>query len=464
MSMLAFGPMELLLLLALSGAGRAPDLVSLLPADKYFQVRKIEVTVDKMLELATRDPKDGKTQFAQLMALRTLAEQTDQIKKARREAEVAKTLREIIEGKKAKDAHGFAADHARVALARLTGDPLKPGPAKPGTLAGDALSWFPTPATLVGGLEGRPGTNAALATPVPGFWTKFLKEEQWQKVFEIAETIGNVRLDRVSFALNMVGERDEEHCVFARISGKFHHQRLIKALKDVTEENGANDMMQVVEKKGPQGEPITIIHMKLQPPAFAFIGDTDMLLAGYVGQGNQLQLLNKALDVRAKKQGSLLESNEIKERLSKVSKDAIGIVVGHLPEDLRRGMRGPGGLAAAPNFVRIEVMPRAGELLVGFHGELDNADDAKSFCEAVQRLKDEGITALKNLPPQLPIPKTTVAALIKTLESVRVEAQGAAAVGSISLSTEAIQSLPSWLMQVHGEEFDAPPAAPAKAK
>ena len=64
------GAMELLLLLFMSSAGQPTDLVSILTPQDYFKSQGIDMNIDKMLELAVKDPIDGPTHFAQLLALR----------------------------------------------------------------------------------------------------------------------------------------------------------------------------------------------------------------------------------------------------------------------------------------------------------------------------------------------------------------------------------------------------------
>jgi hypothetical protein len=52
---------EPLLVLLLSG-GAPTDVVSVVPPREYFQSRKVEVTLDRMTELASKPPADPRTQ------------------------------------------------------------------------------------------------------------------------------------------------------------------------------------------------------------------------------------------------------------------------------------------------------------------------------------------------------------------------------------------------------------------
>src|SRR5438128_1273210 len=135
--MMAWGPMEILMLMALGGGGQTADLASFLPADIYFRSRNIPISAESMVQLAAKKPDDGKAQIAQLLALRP----------------------------------------------------------------------------LIG---------------------KFAKEKDWDKVFEVAEMVGNVRLERISFAFAEGKQAKDEGRIFLRIGGKADHQRLVETLKKLS--------------------------------------------------------------------------------------------------------------------------------------------------------------------------------------------------------------------------------------
>src|SRR5262245_28853865 len=114
-----------LLFLLFVGVGDAPpDVVALIPPATYFQVCKIEQTVDKMMELAARDPADPKTQVQQLLALRQLEIDVALLKKAPKATAFRRTLTQIAEGKLAADKQAFAQEYARRVLSRLDGRPI----------------------------------------------------------------------------------------------------------------------------------------------------------------------------------------------------------------------------------------------------------------------------------------------------------------------------------------------------
>src|SRR5262249_45892569 len=162
--MIGLGAMEVLLLLGLGG-DISGDLASVLPADTYFQSRRVPVNIENMEDLAKADPVDGKTQILQLLALRTLAEQPELLKKAKDSAAVLKTIERIAKGEIAKDRLGFSQEYATRTLIALGGKIAEPKPAKPGDPREACLSWFPASATLAGFLDHRrptdPGADSA---------------------------------------------------------------------------------------------------------------------------------------------------------------------------------------------------------------------------------------------------------------------------------------------------------------
>src|SRR4051812_39880890 len=130
MAMVAMGPMELLLILLMSAAGQPTNLASLLAPQDYFKTREIETSIERMVELAGKDPVDGPTQLAQLLAMRVLGED-DKFTKSPNYAAQRAVLEAIASGKKAQDRVGFAREYAQRLLARIDGA-KPPSPTLPG--------------------------------------------------------------------------------------------------------------------------------------------------------------------------------------------------------------------------------------------------------------------------------------------------------------------------------------------
>src|SRR5260370_41902807 len=117
---------------AVSAGGWGNDTVSLIDVQAYFQSRNVPVNAPEMTAHAARDPKDGKTQIEQLLALRWLADHPEMTKSV---GEARGLLAEIAEGKRAQAAQGFAKQYAPPALPRLDGKaPPAPQPIPATTL------------------------------------------------------------------------------------------------------------------------------------------------------------------------------------------------------------------------------------------------------------------------------------------------------------------------------------------
>ena len=284
----------LIFLMSLTG-NTANDIVSNLPVQDYFQSRNIDVTIEKMMELAARDPVDAKTSLQQLLALRVLGEDPAKVKKAGNLAQNVKILEEIAAGKKAQDKLGFAKEYAGWALARIT-DKKMPLPAAGKKLTESALDWFPEYTALVAAVDMAAG-------PAKFGQTKELRELSSKFVKQLApkdkaifygtvEEIGNVRIDRAALGYVPVGITRND-LGFYRLSGKFDHQRLTQML--------LRKLPPKIEKlKGPNNEPITIISSGKQGAAFAFIGDTDVLVGhriGALGDDDSLALVKQMLEI-----------------------------------------------------------------------------------------------------------------------------------------------------------------------
>src|SRR6266700_3030172 len=151
--MIGMGFTEILMLLFMSGGAGNTDLASLLPAPTYFKSRNIDINIDKAVELARKDPTDGKTQIAQLVALRYLADETAKLKASPNYQQHRQLLEQIAMGRKAQDPQGFAKEYAANVLATLDGAKL-PAPTAP-SVRDDSFRWFPADAKLLGAIDTR---------------------------------------------------------------------------------------------------------------------------------------------------------------------------------------------------------------------------------------------------------------------------------------------------------------------
>src|SRR5262249_2307361 len=141
----------------------------------------------------------GEAQIKQLMALRYLAEQPDLIKKAKDKTEALTTLGKIAKGELANDKQGFAKEYATRVLQAVEGGKET---SRPASLAlEDAPAWCPVAATLAVVLDSRHRESTIDAgKSFRQLTSKFMRQQEWDQVFKVFESLGNVRIERVAFA------------------------------------------------------------------------------------------------------------------------------------------------------------------------------------------------------------------------------------------------------------------------
>src|SRR5262245_31213657 len=252
-------PLSLLIVMLFGASGVSTDSVALLDAADYFKSRAIEVKVDKLLDVAGKDPTDGKTQVAQLLAIRWLGEHPDEAKKDRNTRAL---LEQIAGGKKAQDPQGFAREYAQRALAQLDGKTHPPQKLPENSLL-DALSWFPERSSYFGAIDVRGAgeksfDEAAVRKIVSANMTPIVREQ----VFKFVDKIGNVRLDRISFAHSPEPKAEGKAQIYIRISGKGDPQRVASIFKDLLK--GAA----VKQEKPIKDRPVILIQGE-EPPVIA---------------------------------------------------------------------------------------------------------------------------------------------------------------------------------------------------
>lgn len=429
MAMLAWGPMELLLMLLLSG-GTAGDLVGLVPPEEYFRFRKIDPTTAKLMELAAGDPKDGAAEIAQLLALRHLEAHPALVAKDPQAQAHLAVLADIADGKKAQDPRGFARDFALRTLVALGARRAPDAPPAPSLTAG--LDWFPAEGTLVGAVDARRtrgfGPPAELLDP--NFLRLIPPKERDQiltKVFEVLDKIGNIRLERVAVCF-VDGDRDAQR-VFVRATGKFDRKRLAGVLETtggVVTETKVGDV------------PLT----RIAPPMgtvgtfqFGLLGD-DEAFALIATKRDTADVLQEMLDVRAGKKKKVAEGN-LKASLAQLPPKAFGFVVGDVPEDWRRNQ------VMVPEKVRATLSRAFRATDVQADLTMGNAEAAKGLVALIGMSRDQAIAFLKKMDAgKLPIPGFRPQGIVTFLQSVQLQAQGADVQVRFLLGDDIVRQVP----------------------
>ena len=427
-----------MLLVILGGGSYTTDLVSLIDAEGYFKARQVEVQISSMAELAGKDATESKEEIAQLLAIRWLGEHAEEVNKEKKAREV---LEQLAKGKAKYDPFGFVREYAERALARLDKKPPSTRPLPENSLRQDAWQWFPEDVTFFGGMDFRSSRDflAVEDAPIRSLF-QMIPQRGREEFYQFIENVGNLRLDRVSFGFQHDQQMKRDSKIFVRFTGQGDRKRLIDFMRQNIRE------AEVKEEQGPNGEPITIVSGP-HPPAFAIVGDGDLIMAGYEGNKKSLEVVEQALQVRSGRKPNLLSSSYA-DWLKNVPAGAQGVFMGELPEDMRRELTGGGQLFSAfPHRVNLSLT-QGKDVVLRFQGNLENADEAKSFIESFSKARQLGIQGLDNLPPQLPLKPEVIQTLKQTLEDIKLEAKDAVASGSLQVSRDTVKALQKALEEV----------------
>jgi hypothetical protein len=414
------------------------DAASLIDPADYFQTRAVEVKVENMLELAAKDPADGATQMAQLLALRWLAQHPAEARKADKARE---TLAAVADGKKAQDPQGFAKEYAQKALAKLDGKPA-PAPRKipADSVRTDALRWFPTKATLFGAVDFRTsGDLPPVDENLVGRLIASIPGPGKGEVYRMADMAGNVRLDRVAVAFEMDAKDAEPQRIWVRLTGAGDVKRLSALI--------AQGFPVRKVRKGSKGETITILSQENQAPVFAFIGETDLIIAGHKDNaGNHMEVLEQLLEVRDGKRASVLQAGPFVENLKKVPDHAHGVFAADINDALYKQLA-QAPFTAFPRKVFLDAT-RTPAVTVRVQATARDANEAKAFVLGYNQLKEQGLEALKKIPNEVKLPPEAIRSLENTLKGARLDAQGPAVKGTIQVPGETIQALAKLLEEI----------------
>ncbi len=291
------------------------------------------------------------------------------------------------------------------------------------------MTWFPEAATIIGGLEHRPtpGINGPKNT-VQELLLK-LPADVKKDIYAAINALGNIELRRLTFAY--VDDKNGAGRNFVRLTGRFNHAWLGEFFKSKGLE---------VNSKDRSGALVTTMVSQGRGPAMALVGDTDLLIAGYGGQGKDDEVLEQALTQREQKQANA-GTGKLKAALAKIPAQAVGYLVGEFPEELRTGLKQ--GLGAFPKKVsaRLERVGPGIDVIV--EGEMDDTAQAKTFIQTAGKLRNDALDSLQKLPPAA-LPGIDVNELQNMLNSLQLEAKSSTINVRLLISNEIMNMLPAY--------------------
>ncbi len=414
------------------------DLLGYVNAARYFEYCRIDVTADSLMRLAAQEPSAPKIHARQLMALKTLADRPELLRKSAKLAEYRQTLEAIAAGKKAQDRVGFARDYACRALAKLDGVKLGTYQTPPRTWE-ESVRWFPKETTFVAGGDVRGIHDQHAARHFMLRLQSFMVAQAGNEFFKLLDKVGNIQFDRLSMAYAergvhapveeadpLLGEtpRKAGECYY-RLTGKFHHDWLL----DLWLEIGETKLQRV---KGAQGEPIAFLKPRYGP-CVGLVGDTDMIFADadYRLQNGQDRIMTSLL-TRSGQKPSVLKG-PLGATLKKIPAGAFAFAAGDIPEELGNGD------VPAPRHILAHLTRTPHGTDCRFELYMDAPEKAAELARDLLKKRLEGLAALQQFQATLSLDS---APLVRTLRDVQLRADDCLVSGSIFVTDDAILAVP----------------------
>jgi hypothetical protein len=432
---MAMAATPLVFLMALMGGGGA-DLVSALSAKDYFEVRQIEPTVDKLIELASADPKTGKAQLAQLFALKHLSAEVAELKKSPKIGEYRSLLRQIADGKKAADTCGFAAEYAGRVLTALDGGK---GTISPRGSWQDGAAWIPGHVTLLAGFDSKDQKVGESSTPDLSMILKNMPKQVKEMMFDELDKVGNVRVERLVAGMAPIGDDNAE--MFVRLTGKANGKWLVDALGkfgEVTEKSVAGRNVRILLPRG-EGE-----------PALAFIDDSELLIGGLANtsvrkprQGeapepkpNRTAQIEKMLAlVGAGSASDNVMRGKLKDELAKVPAEARAIAVGTVPATMANGAPFP-----MPEKIFAHACRGPGGMDVRVKATMKGEGEAKQLVQTIAQGRDSTLKQIAQAKGNLPA-GIDLTGVVSVLESIQIQSENASVQIQMLVPPNALSSM-----------------------
>jgi hypothetical protein len=312
-----------------------------------------------------------------------------------------------------------------IAVARLEGKEERT------YLQDEGLGWFPADATFFGGRDLRVFPELSVQQIlILTQLAERLEPQERDRIWKLVSLVG--KIDRLTFAYAADRQRPERSRIFIRATGAINHQRLAAWLGQ--EWPGAT----LIEEKGPHGEPITLVgSSRSVAPAFALVGNTDLVLAGYqVLSGKHLEVVREALEMRAGHGVALPAAlhGPYAQDWKEIPANAWVFAMGQPPE----AFQSLPPFAVLPKSVAASVSGTR-SVAFRFQGTFATGAEADAFVANLGRLRQKGIDFLRG--PLVRNSPQAAALLLKTLDGLEATADGNKAQARLQVSEEALNAV-----------------------
>jgi hypothetical protein len=255
-------------------------------------------------------------------------------------------------------------------------------------------------------------------------------EEERKKLIEFAEQFGNLRIDRLSFALRLDPKSADPLEWYLRIDGAGDLPALAASLTSQIKD------ARLLERKGPSRDKIRIVADEGESVAYAFINNAEVLIAWRRKDGKCMETLEKALAARAGDKPSALKG-PLAQLLRQVPEQAHFALVGELSDEARKKVSEVSKAAPVDFLI---FASRDKELTLTARGMMIEVGDGKLLAEQTELGRKEMVDSLTALPPDVKLPAETKALFRRTIEDFKIEPRGRDITVSGRISLQAIQA------------------------
>lgn len=293
----------------------------------------------------------------------------------------------------------------------------------------EGLQWFPRESTFFGAFDFQSAGSLSIDSP---FVVKLLEKlvPPADRGNFAADKFAGARIDRVSFAYVEQPQRPAESRIYIRLSGNFNRTRLTRTLLACLPEATSRESSTVGHENA------TYLTMAKQAPAFALVGDRDILIGGFEKNlGNEKrhqQVIDEMMELRLYSTGSVgpvvkpnLTVGSYEKDLRSLPDYAFAVIMGDLPasiyDSLSTSKGGP--FRTPPRFVRVTGTHRPATRL-SLQFRLPTAGDVPNFGDDLVALKNKCLNDAKTHPnePHHTFRLALTERLVNNFEAIKGEA------------------------------------------